>query len=245
MVRNLSSFNKYTLLAFLFTILNALCGIVGIIVSIGFSNDFRYLPMQLLIFGAIFDFLDGKVAKMAPISSTLGAYSDSVGDVITFAILPGIMLLNSPVVGNEITELSASIALIIAGFYSFCGWARLMRFATHPTEVHFDGLPSPAAALLVGSSAVLANLPEMSWLFWANGITLTLITIITGLLMILTLKYPTPKRGKTPDMVAIGIAGVVVLTFVFFPYYLTLSAILFIAILYTAFGHLYLKKTSK
>ncbi len=245
MVRNLSLLNKYTLLAFLLTALNGLCGFVGVIVSIYFSNDLPFLAMQLLIFGAIFDYLDGKVAKRAPISSTLGDYSDSIGDVITFAILPGIMLLNSPLIGNEITDFNSIYTLIVAGFYSFCGWARLIRFATHPTEIHFDGLPSPAAALLVGSCAVLANLSEMSWLFWANGIPLTLITIITGFLMILTIKYPTPKRGKTPDMVAIGITGVVVLIFVFFPYYLTLSAILFIAILYTAFGPLYLKETSK
>ncbi|UCG89756.1 MAG: CDP-alcohol phosphatidyltransferase family protein [Candidatus Heimdallarchaeota archaeon] len=241
----MSSLNKFILLAFLLTALNALCGIGGIIVSIYFSNDLPYLAMQLLIFGAIFDFLDGRVAKMAPISSTLGAYFDSIGDVITFAILPGIMLLNSPMIGNDIAEFNSILSLFIAGFYSFCGWARLMRFATHPTEIHFDGLPSPAAALLVGSSAVLANLSEMSWLFWANGITLTLIAIITGFLMILTVKYPTPKRGKTPDMVAIGIAGLVVITFVFFPFYGTLSAVLFIAILYTAFGPLYLIKTKK
>ncbi|MFX1286751.1 MAG: CDP-alcohol phosphatidyltransferase family protein [Promethearchaeota archaeon] len=241
----MSSFNKYTLLAFLLTALNALCGIGGIIVSVYFPKDLPYLAMQLLIFGAIFDFLDGRVAKMAPISSTVGAYCDSIGDVITFAILPGIMLLNSPLIGNDITEYSSILSLIIAGFYSFCGWVRLIRFATHPTEIHFDGLPSPAAALFVGSSALLATQQEMHWFFWVNGLPLTLITVLISILMILTVNYPTPKRGKTPDMVAIGIAGVVVLTFVFFPFYGTLSAILFIAILYTVFGPLYLIKTRK
>jgi CDP-diacylglycerol--serine O-phosphatidyltransferase len=241
----LSSLNKFTLLAFFFTGLNALCGFIGIIVSINYLNDFPYLPMQLLIFGAIFDFLDGRIAKMAPISSTLGAYSDSIGDVITFAILPGIMLLNSPIVGNEIAGLSVYIALGVAGVYSLCGWGRLMRFATHPTEIHFEGLPSPAAALLVGSSAILATLPEMIWLFWSNGLPLTLITLITGVLMILTLDYPTPKRGKTPDMIAIGIAGIIGMIFVLFPNYLTLSGILFIALLYTILGPtMYLKVTS-
>ena len=63
--------------------------------------------------------------------------------------------------------------------------------------------------------------------------------------MVLTIKYPTPKRGKTPDMIAIGIAGIVVITFVFIPNYLTLIAILFIALLYTVFGPLYLIRTSE
>ncbi len=244
MVRILISLNKFTLLAFFFTGLNALCGVIGIIVSLYYPNDFPHLPMQLLIFGAIFDFLDGRIAKMTPISSALGAYSDSIGDVITFAILPGIMLLNSPIIGNEITGLSVYIALGIAGFYSLCGWGRLMRFATHPTETHFEGLPSPAAALLVGSSAILATQPEMTWLFWPNGLPLTLLTLITGFLMILTTDYPTPKRGQTPDMVAICIAGLIVMIFVLFPNYLTLSAILFIALLYTILGPtIYLKVT--
>ena len=241
----MSSLNKFTLLAFLLTGLNALCGIVGIYVSLFFSIDFPYLPMQLLIFGAIFDYLDGKVAKRSPSSSTLGAYLDSVGDVITFAILPGIMVLNSPLIGHGILDIQEVTALVIAGFYSLCGWARLIRFASHPTEIHFNGLPSPAAALLVGSSAVLATLPDMNWLFWSNGLPLSLITVITGFLMILTIDYPTPKRGKTPDMVAIGIAGVVVLFFVFIPNYISLSAILFIALLYTTLGPLYLRETRK
>ncbi|MFX1505836.1 MAG: CDP-alcohol phosphatidyltransferase family protein [Promethearchaeota archaeon] len=241
----MSFLNKFILLAFLFTGLNALCGIIGIVASIYYPNELPFLPMQLLIIGAIFDFLDGRVAKMASINSSLGAYSDSIGDVITFAILPGIMLLNSPLIGNENAGLSIYIALGIAGFYSFCGWGRLMRFASRPTDIYFEGLPSPAAALLIGSSAILATQQEMTWLFWSNGLPLTLITLITGVLMILTVRYPTPKRGKTPDMVAIGICGIIVMIFVFLPSYLTLSAILFIALLYTILGPtMYLRVTS-
>ncbi|MFX0182810.1 MAG: CDP-alcohol phosphatidyltransferase family protein [Candidatus Hodarchaeota archaeon] len=237
--------NKFSFLAFLFTGLNGLFGTIGILISLFYYIDLPYLPLQLLIFGAIFDFLDGKMAKRAQMSSNIGAYSDSIGDVITFAILPGIMLLNSPLIGNEIDGLEKFIALGLAGFYSLCGWARLIRFATQPTEMHFDGLPSPAAALLIGSSAVLATLPEMTWLFWSNGLPLTLLTTVTGFLMILTIKYPTPKRGKTHDMISIGIAGIVVITFVFIPNYITLCGILFIALLYTIFGPLYLRKTNK
>ncbi|MFX0173318.1 MAG: CDP-alcohol phosphatidyltransferase family protein [Candidatus Hodarchaeota archaeon] len=241
----MKTLNKYAFLAFLFTGLNALFGVIAILVSLYYSSDLPYLPLQLLIFGAIFDFLDGKMAKRARLSSNIGAYSDSIGDVITFAILPGIMLLNAPLFANNINGIKEIIALGIAGLYSLCGWARLIRFATQPTEIYFDGLPSPAAALLIGSSAVLATLPDAAWLFWSNGFPLTFLAIVTGLLMVLTIKYPTPKRGKTPDMIAIGIAGIVVIIFVFIPNYLTLIAILFIALLYTVFGPLYLIRTSE
>ena len=76
----LSSLDRFAIIAFLFTFLNLLCGLIGIIVSIYFSSELFYLPLQLLIFGAIFDFLDGKIAKMSATKSTLGEYSDSIGE---------------------------------------------------------------------------------------------------------------------------------------------------------------------
>ncbi|MFW9779649.1 MAG: CDP-alcohol phosphatidyltransferase family protein [Candidatus Heimdallarchaeota archaeon] len=236
-------YNKYFLLAFLFTTLNAICGIAGIFVSLYLPDNLFYLPFQLLIFGAIFDFLDGQMAKRAPLSSSFGAYFDSIGDVITFAILPGIMLLNAPLLDTGQGSSTDLFSLGIAGFYTICGWIRLVRFASQPTAIHFDGLPSPAAALLMGSCALLAQHPELTWLFPQNGVVLALIALAIGVLMILTIKYPTPKRGKTPDMVAIGIAGIVVLAFVFLPHYLTLGGVLFIAVLYTVLGPIYLIRT--
>lgn len=237
-------YNRFIFLAFLFTALNALCGIIGILVSLYLSEDLLYLPFQLLIFGTIFDFLDGKMAKRAPMSSSLGAYSDSIGDVITFAILPGIMLLNAPLFGHTMGNSASLFALSIAGFYSLSGWIRLVRFVNSPTSFHFDGLPSPAASLFIGSSTLLAVHPEMVWLFPSSGLVLTVVTLIISVLMVLTVKYPTPKRGKASDMIAIGIAGIVVLLFVFIPNYLTLSAVLLIAILYTGLGPLYLASTA-
>lgn len=241
----LSSLDRFAIIAFLFTFLNLSCGLIGIIVSIYFSSEFFYLPLQLLIFGAIFDFLDGKIAKMSATKSILGEYSDSIGDTITFAILPGIMVLNAPTIGNNNPEIAAFLGLGIAGFYSLCGWARLVRFTFRPTATHFEGFPSPAAALFVGSSALLAQSAEAEWLFWPNGTILTAITLIVGVLMIIPINYPNPKRQMKPDLIAIGVAGIFVIIFVLFPYTLTLFGVIFIAMLYTAFGPYYLKQTEK
>ncbi len=239
----LSSLDRFAIIAFLFTFLNLLCGLIGIIVSVYFSSEFFYLPLQLLIFGAIFDFLDGKIAKMSSTKSKLGEYSDSIGDTITFAILPGIMILNAPTIGNNNPDIAAFLGLGIAGIYSLCGWARLVRFTFRPTTTHFEGFPSPAAALLVGSSALLAQSVEAEWLFWANGVTLTAITVVVGFLMLVPINYPNPKRQMKPDLIAIGVAGIVVIIFVLFPYTLTLFGVIFIAMLYTVFGPYYLKQT--
>lgn len=241
----LFSLDKFAIIAFLFTFLNLFCGLIGIIVSVDFSSEFFYLPLQLLIFGTIFDFLDGKIAKMSSTKSALGVYSDSIGDTITFAILPGIMVLNAPTIGNNNPEIAALLGLGIAGIYSLCGWARLVHFTFRPTARHFEGFPSAAAALFVGSSAILAQSVEAEWLFWPNGVTLSVITVIIGFLMIVPINYPNPKRQMKPDLIAIGVAGIIVIIFVLFPYTLTLFGVIFIAMLYTVFGPYYLKKTEK
>ena len=51
--------NKYTIVANLFTVFNGLAGILGIIIAIFYSETLPYVPFQLMIFGEIFDFLDG------------------------------------------------------------------------------------------------------------------------------------------------------------------------------------------
>ncbi len=191
----LLSLNKFIIIAFIFTSLNVACGLIGIIISLYYSSEYFFLPLQLLIFGAIFDFLDGKIAKMSPTESTIGIYSDSIGDTITFAILPGIMVLNAPVIGNEFPKIAALLSLGIVGFYSLCGWARLVRFTFRPTAVYYEGFPSPAAALFVGSSAMLAQFTEIEWIFWPNGVPLTCITIVVGLLIVLTIT-PENTRGN-------------------------------------------------
>ncbi len=237
--------NKYTLIANIFTATNALAGIIGIITAIYFPETLPFVPLQLVIIGAIFDFLDGFMAKRAPTTSAFGVYADSISDVITFAILPGIMVLQTNLIGTNSEGIIGLTPLLIAGFYTLSGWMRLIRFATHPTSIYYEGLPSPAAALLIGTCATLSTMQEATWFFAQDGLMLTLFTLITGLLMTEIVKYPSPKRGQLSDMLLIILAGLVVISYVFFPGILTLSLILFISLLYTIFGSLYLLVTNK
>ncbi|MHA1976427.1 MAG: CDP-alcohol phosphatidyltransferase family protein [Candidatus Hodarchaeales archaeon] len=241
----MNALNKYTLAAHLFTLSNALAGITGIYLAINYSDTLPFVPLQLVILGAIFDFLDGFMAKRAPSTSSFGVYADSVSDVLTFAILPGIMVLQTNLIGTNSQGYYTLIPLIIAGFYTISGWIRLIRFATNPTSIYYEGLPSPAAALLIGTSATLATLQEAAWLFAEDGLILSLLTIMTSFLMIEIVHYPSPKRGHILDLLLIIFAGLVVISFVFFPNILTLSMILFISLLYTIFGSIYLLVTKK
>ncbi|MHA1541576.1 MAG: CDP-alcohol phosphatidyltransferase family protein [Candidatus Hodarchaeales archaeon] len=241
----MNTLNRYTITANLFTIFNGLSGVLGIIVAIFYHETLPYVPFQLMIFGEIFDFLDGFLAKRAPSPSKFGVYADSVSDVITFAILPGIMLLKTNLLGTNETGIFIFFFFFIAGFYTISGWIRLIRFASNPTSVYFEGLPSPAAALLIGASATISTINELPWFFGEDGLLLSLIAISSGILMVLVINYPTPKRGQNADLTLIGIAGIAVISYLVLPGIFLLSIILFISLFYTIVGPLYLKYTSR
>ncbi len=236
--------NKYIVLAFFFTFLNVISGVGGIIFSL---NGNSVLGFQLLILGAIFDFLDGFLAKRAPKTTTMGFYADSFGDVITFALLPAYLVITAYQSMHYDITWFLPPTVVIAAFYAICGWFRLVRFAVKPSGNKFEGLPSPAAALLVGSSSILVILdkPKILSMIIDNGWLFSALIIITAILMVTTINYPSPKRKAKSDLILIGVAGLVVLSFVIFPNYLSVSLIMAISLLYTFVGPYYYKETEK
>ena len=78
-----------------------------------------------------------------------------------------------------------------------------------------------------------------------SKIVLSFIAVSSGILMVLVINYPTPKRGQKADLSLIGVAGVAVICYLIFPGILLLSIILFISLFYTIVGPLYLKYTSR
>lgn len=80
------------------TSLNLLCGFLGIL-AISYSynshkglpnND---LPIYLMFAAAFFDFVDGFVARALKVDSPLGKQLDSLADVVTFGVLPGLLMV--------------------------------------------------------------------------------------------------------------------------------------------------------
>jgi CDP-diacylglycerol--serine O-phosphatidyltransferase len=74
----------------LFTASNLLCGIVAIICTL--SGRIEIAPF-LIFLGAIFDFFDGFLARKLNVSSELGKELDSLADMITFGLAPGIFMM--------------------------------------------------------------------------------------------------------------------------------------------------------
>ncbi|MFN5417710.1 MAG: CDP-alcohol phosphatidyltransferase family protein [Flavobacteriia bacterium] len=73
----------------LLTASNMLCGILSILLSLSGRIDLAPYPIFL---GAIFDFLDGFMARILKQQGELGKQLDSLADMITFGLAPGIMM---------------------------------------------------------------------------------------------------------------------------------------------------------
>lgn len=107
------------------------------------------------ILGAfVFDFLDGRIARLGGNESPFGREFDSLADIVSFGLAPALMVYR--VVLKDFPR----ACWIIAFVYLACGALRLARFNTaaacsenngHQIEKNFTGFPIPAAAGLIAS----------------------------------------------------------------------------------------------
>jgi CDP-diacylglycerol--serine O-phosphatidyltransferase len=111
---------------------------------------------SLFIFGAaIVDFLDGFLARMLKANSEKGKQLDSLCDVVSFGVAPGMILYQLLRIGYAKEEggLDISIiALLPAFIYSAAVAWRLAKFNISTNQTYsFRGVPCPAAGLLIAS----------------------------------------------------------------------------------------------
>ncbi len=138
-----------------FTALNIACGFVAILFSI--QQDF-YKACMLIILGAIFDSVDGRVARLTGTQSHFGEQFDSLSDLISFGIAPSIIFYNKFLLNL------GRVGMIVAFLFLLCGALRLARFNANIDRVKsdfFQGLPIPgAAASLIGFILVSSEFPQ-------------------------------------------------------------------------------------
>ena len=119
--------------------------------SIKFSIDGNFnLAVTLILFAAILDALDGRIARLIKGTSDFGKELDSLTDFVSFGIAPVLILYFWEL--NTYGKLGWAIALI----YSVCCVLRLARFNLTKTNNQpewknnfFEGVPSPAGGLLI------------------------------------------------------------------------------------------------
>jgi len=128
--------------------------------SIRFALDARWEHAVLaILFAAVFDALDGRIARLLDSSSKFGAELDSLSDFVSFGVAPSVVLFMWTMhdvkgIGWALTLLfSAGMALRLARFNTKLDNADLPAWHSR----FFTGTPAPAAAGLV-------MLPLIAWL---------------------------------------------------------------------------------
>jgi CDP-diacylglycerol--serine O-phosphatidyltransferase len=159
------------------TLLNLLSGVLGILWVL---EGQPLYGAYFVILSATFDFFDGFAARLLKVQSDMGKELDSLADVVSFGVLPGILLYS---LTKSQTE---------AGFLPYCTLIipmlsayRLAKFNLDTRQSdRFIGLPTPANALLLTTIPYLAaRWPELSpWL--SSPIALVVIAWLTSLLLV-------------------------------------------------------------
>ena len=162
--------------------------------SIKFSIDGNYsLAVTLILFAAILDALDGRIARLIKGTSEFGKELDSLTDFVSFGIAPVFILYFWEL--NTYGKFGWAITLI----YSVCCVLRLARFNLTKIDNQqnwknnfFEGIPSPAGGLLI-LMPLIYELTDLNFSFGVREAT-PFLTIFIALLMVS--KIPTPSLKK-------------------------------------------------
>jgi CDP-diacylglycerol--serine O-phosphatidyltransferase len=156
------------------TCCNLLCGCFGIV----FLLEGRNVPAAYFVWAAgVFDFFDGFVARLLKVSSPIGKELDSLADVISFGVLPALVMYKL-IGANSTSEYLPYVGFLIAVFSA----VRLAIFNIDETQTDsFRGLNTPANTFFI-TSLPLLPLSITTWLF--QDWLLIIITIVFSLLMV-------------------------------------------------------------
>lgn len=136
------------LLPSILTLGNLFCGFYALIAV---YNDEYVMAALSILLAEVFDTLDGAVARMTGATSDLGIQLDSLADLVSFGVAPGLLAYVFAL------KPFGWIGGLTAFAFAACGAFRLARFniQTHITDKrYFVGLPIPAAAAVVATFVV-------------------------------------------------------------------------------------------
>ena len=120
---------------------------LGFLAIISIADGFHVRAAYLIIGAGIFDALDGKLARRFQQPSLFGMELDSLADLVSFCLAPALLLW-----ALYAQDLHAVLGALLAGTPLYFGALRLARFnvGQHAElSSHFEGLPSPANAMVV------------------------------------------------------------------------------------------------
>jgi CDP-diacylglycerol--serine O-phosphatidyltransferase len=201
-----------TLLPNLITLLALCAGLTAIRMAV--ENNIQ-LALAAIVFAALLDGIDGRIARLLKGTSRFGAELDSLADFVNFGVAPALILYFWGL--HELKSAGWIVALVFA----ICAGLRLARFNVMIDEPNkpmwagnfFTGIPAPAGAITVLLPIYLAllGMPTGLVVVWITF----LYTLLIALLMVSRLPVFSGKRvGKrVPPEMVLPVFVVVVLFF--------------------------------
>ena len=225
--------NLFTLLNLVFGCLAIVCTLQnGIMITVDSEGtELLYIPekiwMASLFIGlaAVVDFLDGFVARLFKASSEMGKQLDSLADLVSFGVAPGMIIYQFLRLSFAQQEggLNVSLLWLLPALVLPCAAAwRLARFNLDNSQsFSFKGMPVPAVGIFVASLPLIywnvneewaQNLLTNKWLLY--GLVAALSWLMVSTLPLMGLKFKDfSLKNNLPKylLVAIAIAAIVIL----------------------------------
>ncbi len=154
--------------------------------AIVWSSQSRFEDAALaIVFAALMDGLDGKVARLTNTASEFGVQYDSLADLVAFGIAPSVLFWHWHL--HNFGRLGVAFCFI----FSVCAALRLARFNISTAVTNkkfFIGLPTPAAGCTAVSFVFFAQfIPEI--MHWFTPYMALVLTISLGMLMVSRVRY--------------------------------------------------------
>jgi len=200
--------NLFTLLNLFFGCLAIICVLqTGLVIN---SNEYGeqlidipekiWMASMFIGLAGLVDFLDGFVARLLKASSEMGKQLDSLADVVSFGVAPGMILYQFLRLSfaKEPNGLDTSMAWLLPAFIIPCAAAyRLAKFNIDDSQQFgFKGVPTPAVGLLIASFPLIywfTNNQSINNLFlnkwFLYGIIVVLSYLMVSNLPIMALKF--------------------------------------------------------
>ncbi len=233
----------------LFTLLNLIFGCLAVVFILQTGQSLMFIEREgytswelpekitwgsLFIFGAaIVDFLDGFIARLFKAESDMGKQLDSLADVVSFGVAPGLIMyqLLRLSLAREEGGLEMSIAWLLPAFIIPCAAAwRLAKFNLDNTQqYYFKGVPTPAIGLVIACLPMIIFYQQMNaqdlllnkWILYGSILLFAYLLVSDWPMM--SLKFSRSSTAKNLPryiLIAIALAAAFLLKWVAAPFIL-------------------------
>ena len=229
--------NARVILPNMLTLIGVCIGLTSI--RFALSGEF-HLAIIAIIFAALFDGLDGRIARLIKGTSKVGKELDSLTDMISFGVAPAFIMYFWKL--NTLGRFGWLLCLV----YVICVALRLARFNVNSSQEpswkdnFFEGVPSPAGGILVLTPLII-SLTEFDYIQLNYDIIVPIFFISTSFLLIS--KFPSYSfkkiviQRKTTIFLLFGIVLFFGLLLIYTFEVIAISSIVYLLLLPISFFH--------